>query len=80
MELCILDIEGTHEEIILNAKSEVEVQKALCNLEEILNNVELGVENTIKKIGDAYVTSVDNANWYKELYKWVFLKQEIAAL
>lgn len=80
MEFCILDIEGTHEEIVLNAKSESEVQKTLCNLEEILENVELGAENTIKKIGDAYITSVGNANWYKEIYGWVFSKQEIAAL
>lgn len=80
MKLLILDIEGTHEKIVLNGKSEAEIQKALCNLEEVLANIELGVENTIVKIGDAYVTSEINASHYKELYGWVFSKQKIAAL
>jgi hypothetical protein len=80
MDMYILDIEGTHEEIVLNGESEKEIQKSLCNLEEILANVDLGVENTIVKIGDTYVTSEINASHYKELYGWTFSKQEIAAL
>lgn len=80
MKLYILDIEGTHEKIALNGNSEVEIQKALCNLEDVLANLELGVEDTIKKVGDSYVTSLDNSNWYKELYGWVFSEVVIASL
>jgi enamine deaminase RidA (YjgF/YER057c/UK114 family) len=80
VKLLILDIEGTHEKIVLNGKSEAEIQKALCNLEEVLANVELGVEDTIKKIGNSYVTSLDNSNWYKELYGWEFSEVSIASL
>ncbi|MBZ9622935.1 hypothetical protein G9F71_008715 [Clostridium sp. FP2] len=80
MELRILDIEGTHEKIVLNGGIDTSVKKALGKLEEVLGQVDLGIETTIQKIGNAYTTTVDNANWYKEIYGWIFSEITIANL
>ena len=79
MELCILDVEDTQVEISVNGGSEVEIKESLDILDEVLANANLGVEDTIISVGDSYVTSIDNATYYKEL-GWIFSKVTIKNL
>jgi hypothetical protein len=80
MELYVLDIEGTKEEIVLNGGIDTDKEKAFEKLEDILGQVDLGIENTIKHIGSSYITSKNNVSYYKEEYGWIFSKVVIANL
>ena len=81
MDLCVLDVQSSQVEISVNGGSEENIKKALDNLDEVLANVDLGVENTISHIGDSYITTEANANWFESLYPgWIFSKVTIKNL
>lgn len=80
MELCILDVEAVHEEIILNSENKVAAEKALEDLEEMLANVDLGIETSFQNINGTYVTTENNSKWYKEEYGYIFSKIVIVEL
>jgi len=81
MTICVLDVESTQREISLKGGIEGEIKKALDNLEEVLEQVDLGIENTICHVGNSFVTSINNARWFKELNKhWIFSKIEVTEL
>ena len=80
MKLYILDVEGTQEEIIINGVTGIEIRVALDKLEEILVHVGMGMESSISLIGDSYITSENNKNWYQEEYGWIFSEVTIMEL
>ena len=81
MELYVLDVEGTQQEINLKGGIEGEIEKELDNLEEVLEQVDLGIEPTISHVGNSFITSLNNARWFKELNKnWIFSKVEITEM
>jgi len=81
MELYVLDVEGTQQEISLKGGIEKEIEKELDNLEEVLEQVDLGIEPTIYHVGNSFITSINNARWFKELNKhWIFSKIEITEM
>ena len=81
MELYVLDVEGTQEQISLNSETEESIKKDLDDLDVILVNTELGIETSISKINDSYITTKSNATWYKEINpNWIFSKVTIMEL
>jgi len=81
MAICVLDVEGTQREISLKGGIEGEIKKALDNLDEVLELVDLGIESTIRHVGNSFITSINNARWFKELNKnWIFSKIEITEM
>ncbi|MBK5242144.1 hypothetical protein [Clostridium sp.] len=80
MELYVLDVEGTKEDISLNGGTKEMIQAALDNLENMLNDIDLDLEITVKKVGDSYITSFDNKIWLQELYGFKFSKVVITNL
>ena len=80
MDLYILDVEGTQEDIVINGVTGIEIRVALDKLESIITNTELGIETSISQIGNSYITTKDNAAWYREEYGWIFSKVTIMEL
>jgi len=80
MDIYVLDMEGTVEDINLNGGSDIEIKKAIDNLEEILGHIGLGAETSIQLVGESYITTAANANWYKEEYSFKFSKVSITEL
>ena len=80
MDLYILDVEGTQEDIVINGVTGIEIRVALDKLESIITDIELGIENTISHVGDSYITSKGNAAWFREEFNFVFSKVIISEL
>lgn len=80
MELSVLEVQATQEEISLNGATEVEIETALDKLDQVIFDIDMEIENSIQKVGKSYVTSKANAAFYKEMYGWIFSEIAIAEL
>jgi len=72
MEIFILDIEGTNQDITLNKKSEIEGQNSSDQLNETLGLIDLGMETSLCNINGTYITSKNNAADLNFMYGWHF--------
>jgi len=80
MEIFILDIEGTNQDIVLNKKSEAEVQNSSDQLIGVLELVDLGMEPSMLNINGVYLTSESNATDLNDMYGWHFSKLTIVEM
>lgn len=80
MEIFILDQEETNLDIALNSLTKGEENKSSENLDDILVQVDLGIEPAMRNIGGVYVTSKGNAAEFTDMYGWHFARVVIPEL
>lgn len=80
MEVFVLDVDGTGQDIIINSQTNEESEKSFEVLNKTLDLVDLCIEPTMKNLDGHYITSSNNAAIFREMYGWNFVKLVITDL
>ncbi|MBU3186571.1 hypothetical protein [Clostridium estertheticum] len=68
----MLNEEETDYQMELNGMTKEEMERSWDIRDSIFNLINLGVTKSIKCVEGFYITTKDNAIYYKEMYGWQF--------